>query len=105
MRRTMPKHGENRKSAVRISSVDRLDVHKHILKTGFQEVWNFESLQLNHYRLMSKEYFEKTKMIRGDVSKSRWDNMRTWDYFEANDKCCSDVADVELCSILGCCAS
>ena len=62
-------------------------------------------LQLNHYQIQSKEYFEKIKMVRGDVSNKSWDSMRTWKYFEENDKLNSDVTDLELCSILGCCVS
>ena len=44
-------------------------------------------------------------MGRGDVSNQRWDSKRTWDYFKEQDKSSSDVVDMELCSILGCCPS
>ena len=93
------------KSAARISSVNSLDIHFHALKPGFKRHWDNNGLQLNHYRIQSKEYFEKVKMVRGDVSSGRWEHVRTWDYFEEHDKSDSDVVDMELCSILGCCPS
>ena len=64
------------KSAARISSIDRFDVHHHYLKPGFKYVSAQGRLNLNHYRIQSREYFEKTKMGRGDVSRSIWDSIR-----------------------------
>ena len=41
---------------------------------------------LNHYRTMSLEYYEKVKMLRGDVAMSRWNNLRNFDYFIKHNK-------------------
>ena len=100
------------KSAVKISSVQRLDIHKSVLKPAYlvedlklkrMLKKGTNRLQLNHYQIQSKEYYEKVKMTRGDVSQKAWDNKRDWDYF--NERDVSDCVDTELCSILGCCAS
>ena len=91
-------------AAVRISSVEKVDVHHHILKPGFKGHWRSDRLQLNHHRIQSKEYFGKYKMTRGDAQ-SGPTSKRTWDYFNDIDKKHSDHADAEICSILGCCAS
>lgn len=110
------------KSAVRISSIEKINIHKHYLKPGFKDHWENmhkhllkppgfknhrgrDRLQLNHYRIQSKEYFGKAKMLRGDVQSGGRGFKRTWDYFNETDKTYSDHADTELCSILGCCAS
>lgn len=42
-------------------------------------------VQLNHYAIQSKEYFEKVKMTRGDVSTSASNSVRNWDYFKRYD--------------------
>jgi hypothetical protein len=42
-----------------------------------------EIFRLNHYTIQSKEYFEKVKMTRGDVSNKLIDNIRDWNYFDA----------------------
>ena len=68
--------GIRRKGAVMICSVSGLDVHRHSLKPGFQNAWNPKEIQFNHYKIQSKEYFEKTKMSRGDISRSAWDSIR-----------------------------
>ena len=35
---------------------------------------------------MSLEYYEKVKMLRGDVAMSRWNNLRNFDYFIKHNK-------------------
>lgn len=51
-------------------------------------------IQLNHYPIQSREYFENVKMTRGDVSRSKWDHVRDWNYFNRYD--CAEVDDFEL---------
>jgi len=46
-------------------------------------------LQLNHYVIQSREYFEKVKMVRGDASRAENDGIRDWGYFEARDVACT----------------
>ena len=96
-----------RKSAVRIASVDRFDVHMHFLLDGFkyEQMTHIDDLQLNHYRIQSMEYFRKVKMRRGDVADDQWESLRTMEYFKENDKASSTCVDTELCSKLGCCES
>jgi hypothetical protein len=43
---------------------------------------------------MSKEYFEKIKIQRGDASSSSSDSVRDWDYFNHYDY--SEAVDTEL---------
>ena len=57
------------KSAIRVSRLDQFGVHSHgenILSPD--NLWPIDSLQLNHYSIQSREYFEKVKMNRGDVN-------------------------------------
>ena len=86
------------KSIVRTKYVARLDVHEHRVTQG-RRLHDPDCLALNHYAIMSWEYFEKVKMTRGDVLNSKTDNHRNRAYFEAYDKY-SDVDDMELSNLL-----
>lgn len=44
-----------------------------------------ERLQLNHYAIQSKEYFEKVKMTRGAADGIQHENLRDWKYFNSYD--------------------
>jgi len=44
-----------------------------------------DRLQLNHYVIQSKEYFEKVKMKRGAADGIEHENIRTWKYFNEYD--------------------
>ena len=92
------------KGAVRISSATGIGIHRHHLQPGFQTHLENDMLRLNHYRIQSKEYFEKVKMDRGDVARADR-NYRTWDYFHHWNARSSSIEDRELCTILGCCPS
>jgi hypothetical protein len=46
---------------------------------------------------MSKEYFEKIKMTRGDVNSITFDNIRDWTYFNNYDT--NEVYDDELANL------
>jgi hypothetical protein len=52
-------------------------------------------LQINHYPLQSREYFEDVKMRRGDAVNPALDQVRNWDYFETYDRPCV-VEDLTL---------
>jgi hypothetical protein len=45
-------------------------------------------LQINHYPLQSREYFQDVKMPRGDAINPALDNIRDWHYFETYDRPC-----------------
>jgi hypothetical protein len=49
-------------------------------------------LQINHYAIQSKEFFEKVKMSRGDATYNK--NVRDWNYFEKYDF--KDTEDLTL---------
>ena len=85
----------NGKSITRGSALIRISVHwaqarGRILKLEA----NDRSLNLNHYAIQSKEYFEKVKMRRGDVLSERSENVRHWKYFRSYDW--NEVDDYEL---------
>jgi hypothetical protein len=44
-----------------------------------------DGIQLNHYAIQSKEYFEKVKMPRGDVYTAETEHIRDWNYFKRYD--------------------
>jgi len=95
----------NSKSAVKVSKLSSFKVHSHVMNPGCGAYYETNGLQLNHYRIQSKEWFEKVKMGKGDVAKGGLDQIRTLKYFESNDKTSSDFEDTELCSMLNCCVS
>ena len=41
---------------------------------------------LNHYRIMSEEYYKKVKMTRGSATQKVWNNLRNMDYFRKYDQ-------------------
>ena len=45
-----------------------------------------ETFQLNHYQIQSEEFFTTSKMTRGDAAKSKWNDMRTMEYFNSIDR-------------------
>lgn len=69
---------------------DGLMFHKHhvIGKT----IDNPPGIQLNHYIIQSREYYEKVKMARGAADMKV--NVRDWKYFEGNDS--KEMEDTEL---------
>jgi hypothetical protein len=73
---------------------DGIMLHKHnvIGKT----IDNPPGIQLNHYMIQSREYFEKVKMVRGDALVK--ENVRDWDYFKGSD--IKEVDDTELKSLV-----
>ena len=63
--------------------------------TTHHKVWGIDSrrvisdnltFRLNHYPVMSRDYFQRIKMTRGDVSAANADSVRTMDYFEKYDR-------------------
>jgi hypothetical protein len=65
---------------------DRIEVH--VPNPGFGKVLEASNmLQLNHYAIQSKEYFEKVKISRGDVLNPNFNSTRDWNYFKNFDYC------------------
>lgn len=71
------------KCIVFLPDVTTLHLHWHDVK-GKSETRN-DVIQLNHYAIMSKEYFQKVKMTRGDATEKNLQNFRDWNYFERYD--------------------
>lgn len=86
---------ENTKCIVNTDIVNLLRIHKHDFKDPSAEtITRPPELALNHYAIMSKEYFSTVKMTRGDVSTMAHENVRDWDYFTRYDF--KEVYDDEL---------
>ena len=79
---------ENVKSIVSTKITSKLTIHNNTPSVPL------EGCQLNHYAIMSREYFEKVKMVRGDVHNPAVDNVRTWEYYKEYDA--KDVVDYTL---------
>jgi hypothetical protein len=91
----------NTKQIVNISAVHYLQEHYHIFHETTKDseiIKNPEELALNHYPIMSREYFAKVKMTRGDVATNAWNNIRNWDYFAEYDH--KEVEDTELAQLV-----
>ena len=54
---------------------------------------------MNHYIIMSREYFEKVKLIRGDACNPVKDKIRDWPYFESIDRSCT-AKDTQLIEVM-----
>jgi hypothetical protein len=73
----------NFKAVALVEHVERLQVHVH-------DVWGATApcppgLQLNHYTVQSREYFERAKIGRGDAANPAAEALRDWAYFVAYD--------------------
>lgn len=88
----------NTKCIVNTALTLSLNVHSHEFIANKKGIINPPELALNHYAIMSREYFEKVKMSRGDVSASAIDNFRNWQYFSEYDR--NEFHDDELSKLL-----
>lgn len=89
---------QNFKSIINTAYTTSLGVHDHAHTTDTRIIRTPDELALNHYAIMSAEYFEKVKMKRGDVAFPEFDNFRNWDYFKRYDF--SEFIDNELYQLL-----
>ena len=87
----------NCKCIVNTSCTASVGIHDHAVEPVKQQIKRPQELALNHYPIMSKEYFTKVKMTRGGAN--RPDNVRDMDYFARYD---SDtvIADDELANLV-----
>lgn len=90
-------YNQHTKEIVRTKMTTECNIHSHSHSEG-DTLYFPEELQLNHYAIMSKEYFEKVKMSRGDATTEGADNVRDWNYFKKYDH--HDVEDTELSNLL-----
>jgi hypothetical protein len=83
------------KSVYRVKDIkSMIDVH---ITGDMTNIDVSDKLQINHYAIQSKEYFEKVKMTRGDVHFTK--NVRDWKYFNSYDY--KDVIDTQLKEMVG----
>ena len=89
----------NVKSIVNTKNAHTIDAHTNLCEEDKGQIYSDE-LALNHYAIMSEEYFRKVKMTRGDVSSPQrhLQTIRNMDYFEKYDY--KDVQDEELKGLL-----
>jgi glycosyltransferase involved in cell wall biosynthesis len=88
-------YDENIKSVYKVKDLhDTISIHTTPIKGP--TVDKSDILQINHYAIQSKEFFEKVKMTRGDAAYNK--NIRDWNYFEKYDF--KDTEDLTLKSHL-----
>lgn len=74
----------NIKSIISTKLTTKIIMHSHEYNGG-DSIKNPTELALNHYAIMSEEYFKKIKMIRGDANNPAVENIRDMNYFNAYD--------------------
>lgn len=76
-----------------------LHVHEIYPNCECKMISDNENIRLNHYQIMSKEYFEKVKMTKTDVFYTERDNnYRNWEYFKTKDT--NDIEDKILANLI-----
>jgi hypothetical protein len=79
---------------------DVVNIEVHGGDVGGRKIWDDPpGLQLNHYKIMSKEYFDKVKKPRGNAFYPENKELRTDAYFDEVDKR-STEKDTQLRDIL-----
>lgn len=87
----------NSKSIVNTSQTQSLNIHIHNYQDSNMGIIKCPpELALNHYAIMSVEYFQKVKMTRGDINSNK--NVRNMDYFKNYDH--HEIEDTELKDLL-----
>ncbi|MCA3487629.1 MAG: glycosyltransferase family 92 protein [Rhodobacter sp.] len=71
-----------------ISTRRKFGIHKLFGTCSSRTISDNGLLQINHYPLQSREYFQDVKMRRGDAFNPSMDQFRDWEYFEAYDSPC-----------------
>jgi hypothetical protein len=89
-----PENGISGKTVMLISDIGPQLSCIHIPKLTGERVSCPEGLQLNHYPIMSKEYFDKVKKVRGDAYTANHNSARNDSYFKRYDN--NVVADMTL---------
>lgn len=87
------------KSIVKCDVVDRLGIHCQRCNHG-RTINNPASLSMNHYSIMSWEYFSNIKMTRGDAAFVHHDKTRNEQYFQRYDEAFGKHVHNELCNLV-----
>jgi hypothetical protein len=89
-----PENGVSGKTVMLISDIGPALSCIHTPKLTGERVSCPEGLQLNHYPIMSKEYFNTVKKVRGDAFTANHNSARNDSYFKRYDN--NNVADTTL---------
>jgi hypothetical protein len=73
-----------------ITSVQSMGIHTLNGARSERTVSDNQRFQLNHYQIQSVEYFQASKMTRGDMTKAHRDAVRTMEYFTNIDAGCTE---------------
>jgi glycosyltransferase involved in cell wall biosynthesis len=84
------------KVIVNTDATESLNVHDH--EHTLPIVKEYDKVVINHYQIMSKEYFEKIKMQRGCVHITCGPTDLDWNYFNARDY--KEEQDYELLELM-----
>ena len=102
------------KNIFRVVCVENFDLHHVDLKVGYEKIsvpgtpltsysiaQTEENLikaniHLNHYRVQSREYWNNSKMKRGDFNRDNAHIFLNMEYFESLDKLSNTTTDTEL---------
>ena len=82
------------KGIARTKAITKLNVHQHEPLDSATIRTEDDKIRLNHYPIQSKEYFYKSKIMRGDVMYAAADTIRDWGYFESIDSGCNTSDEV-----------
>ena len=92
-----PENGISGKTITHLKDIENLtDIH--IPQVSGRRDSCPAGLQLNHYPIMSEEYFQKVKIPRGDAFTQTNENARDMDYYRRYDK--NDVKDTKLADLV-----
>ena len=86
----------NLKSIWKVKDLIQLFTHKSLVRGPTLEL--LDGLQLNHYKIQSKEFYSKVKIQRGDATSIKWNLKRNWKNFQDSDY--HDIQDTLLLDLL-----
>jgi hypothetical protein len=89
---------QNTKAIMRLDKVKENGLDLHSSSVDGPTIDCPADIQLNHYTIQSKEFFEKVKMTRGAADRLDGDKIRNWNYFKDYDV--KDVEDTQLRDLL-----
>lgn len=82
-----------------IRRVKNIEIH-HVYGTcSAQTLTDNDTFQINHYQIQSVEFFQKSKMRRGDAVHRKGGDFRTMEYFDAVDRMAT-IADRRLADMV-----
>ena len=89
--------GKDVKTIAWVDDIKEGGLHLHTSHVTGNTIECPAGIQLNHYAIQSREFFEKVKMSRGDAHSAKSNSVRDWTYFERYDF--KDLEDRKLADI------